>query len=85
MKGVNVYFRKENLNSINPENDLLLTVLFASAERENQMRSERFKGLDFEHLVYERAILDRKKDNLYIMDKELKEEFKRRITNGSNV
>ncbi len=43
MKGVNVYFRKENLNSINPENDLLLTVLFASAERENQMRSERFK------------------------------------------
>lgn len=43
MKGVNVYFRKENLNSINPENDLLLTVLFASAERENQMKSERFK------------------------------------------
>lgn len=47
--------------------------------------SEILKGLDFEHLVYERAILDRKKDNLYIMDKELKEEFKRRITNGSNV
>lgn len=47
--------------------------------------SEILKGLDSEHLVYERAILDRKKDNLYIMDKELKEEFKRRITNGSNV
>ncbi len=47
--------------------------------------SEILKGLDFEHLVYERAILDRKKDNLYIMDKELKEEFKRRITNGSDV
>ena len=47
--------------------------------------SEILKGLDFEHIVYERAILDRKKDNLYIMDKELKEEFKRRITNGSNV
>lgn len=47
--------------------------------------SEILKGLDFEHLVYERAILDRKKDNLYIMDKELKEEFKMRITNGSNV
>lgn len=47
--------------------------------------SEILKGLDFEHLVYERAILDRKKDNLYIMDKELKEEFKRRIINGSNV
>ena len=47
--------------------------------------SEILKGLDFEHPVYERAILDRKKDNLYIMDKELKEEFKRRITNGSNV
>ena len=46
--------------------------------------SEILKGLDYEHLVYERAILDRKKDNLYIMDKELKEEFKRRITNGSN-
>lgn len=39
--------------------------------------SEILKGLDFEHLVYERAILDRKKDNLYIMDKELKKgEFK---------
>lgn len=47
--------------------------------------SEILKGLDYKHLVYERAILDRKKDNLYIMDKELKEEFKRRITNGSNV
>lgn len=47
--------------------------------------SEILKGLDYEHLVYERAILDRKKDNLYIMDKELKEEFKRRIINGSNV
>lgn len=47
--------------------------------------SEILKGLDFEHLVYERAILDRKKDNLYIMDKELKEEFKRRITNESDV
>ena len=42
-KNVNVYFRKEAINSIDPNNDLVLTVLFASAEKENQMRSERFK------------------------------------------
>ena len=36
--------------------------------------SEILKGLDFEHLVYERAILDRKKDNLYIMEKSLRGE-----------
>lgn len=41
--------------------------------------SEQLKELSYEQLVYERAILDRKKDNLYIMDKELKEEFRRRI------
>lgn len=44
-KGVNVYFRKENINSIDPNNDMLLTVLFASAEKENQMKSERFKWM----------------------------------------
>lgn len=41
--------------------------------------SEIIKKLTFEQLVYERVILDKQKDNLYIQDKELKEEFKRRL------
>lgn len=41
--------------------------------------SEELKKCTFEQLVYERVILDRQKDNLYIQDKELKEEFKRRL------
>ena len=43
--------------------------------------SEILKGLTSEQLVYERAIVDREKDNIYIKDKELKEEYKRRLSN----
>ena len=50
-------------------------------ELDKSKYSEILKGLDFEKLVYERAIIDREKDNIYIKDKELKEEFRRRITN----
>ena len=45
--------------------------------------SEIIKRYTFEQLVYERAILDKEKDNIYIKDKELKEEFKRRISGGN--
>ena len=40
---------------------------------------EKIKKYDFKQLVYERAILDKMKANLYIQDKELSEEFKRRL------
>lgn len=43
---------------------------------EENKYSEIIKGYTFEQLVYERAILDKEKDNVYIKDKELKEEFK---------
>ena len=48
---------------------------------------EIIKNYSFEQLVYERAILDKQKNNLYIQDKELTEEFKRRLNEGvkSNV
>ena len=46
---------------------------------EENKYSEKIKSYTFEQLVYERTILDKQKDNLYIQDKELKEEFKRRI------
>lgn len=42
--------------------------------------SEIIKTYTFEQLVYERAILEKEKDNIYIKDKELKEEFKRRLS-----
>lgn len=42
-KNVNVHFRKENLDSIDTRNDFFLTNLFALAENENKMKSERFK------------------------------------------
>lgn len=48
---------------------------------EEQKYSEILKKYTFEQLVYERVILDKQKDNLYIQDKELKEEFKRRLEN----
>lgn len=48
---------------------------------EEQKYSEIIKKYTFEQLVYERVILDKQKDNLYIQDKELKEEFKRRLEN----
>lgn len=38
-----------------------------------------FKKYSFEQLVYERAILEKEKANLYIKDKELTNEFKRRL------
>lgn len=46
---------------------------------EENKYSEIIKGFSFEQLVYERSILDKQKENLYIQDKELKEEFKRRL------
>ncbi len=49
--------------------------------------SEIIKNYTFEQLVYERSILDKQKENLYIQDKELKEEFKRRLelNRGKNL
>ena len=41
--------------------------------------SEIIKGYTYEQLVYERAIVDKEKANLYIKDKELNNEFKRRL------
>lgn len=46
---------------------------------EDNKYSEIIKNYTFEQLVYERSILDKQKENLYIQDKELKEEFKRRL------
>lgn len=43
--------------------------------------SETIKGYTFEQLVYESAILKKQKQNLYIQEKELEEEFKRRLEN----
>lgn len=40
---------------------------------------EIIKNLTFEQLVYERALLDKEKTNIYIKDKELTNEFKRRL------
>ena len=47
--------------------------------------SETIKKYTFEQLVYERAILEKEKDNLYIRDKELKEEFKRIKKEGMKI
>ncbi len=41
--------------------------------------SEILKKYSFEQLVYESAILKKEKTNLYIREKELEEEFKRRL------
>lgn len=41
--------------------------------------SEMIKSYTFEQLVYESAILKKQKQNLYIQEKELEEEFKRRL------
>lgn len=40
---------------------------------------EKIKNISFEQLVYERALLDKEKTNIYIKDKELTNEFKRRL------
>lgn len=46
---------------------------------EENKYSEIIKGYTYEQLVYERAILEKEKSNLYIKDKELSNEFKRRL------
>ncbi len=46
---------------------------------EENKYSEIIKNYTFEQLVYARTILDKQKEDLYIQDKELKEEFKRRL------
>lgn len=46
---------------------------------EEQKYSEILKKYSFEQLVYEKAILEKEKANLYIKDKELSSEFKRRL------
>lgn len=46
---------------------------------EENKYSEIIKNYSFEQLVYARTILDKQKEDLYIQDKELKEEFKRRL------
>jgi len=43
--------------------------------------SEIIKKLTFEQLVYEMALIKKQKNNLYIQEKELEEEFKRRLEN----
>lgn len=45
--------------------------------------SEIIQGYTHEQLVYERAILDKQKSDLYIKDKELSNEFKRRLEGGN--
>lgn len=46
---------------------------------EENKYSEIIKTYTFEQLVYERAVLDKQKANLYIKDKELSNEFKNRL------
>lgn len=46
---------------------------------EEDKYEEKIKKYTFEQLVYERAILDKKKKNIYIQDNELNNEFKRRL------
>ena len=43
--------------------------------------SEIIKKYTYEQLVYESAILKKEKTNLYIKEKELEEEFRRRLEN----
>ena len=46
---------------------------------EDSKYSEIIKKYTYEQLVYERAIVDKEKANLYIKDKELNNEYKRRL------
>ncbi len=46
---------------------------------EENKYSEIIKSYSDEQLVKERAIMDKKLTNIHIQDKELKEEFKRRL------
>ena len=54
-------------------------ILMKKQENGLNKYSEIIKKFSYKELVYERAILDKEKINLYIKDKELKEEFKRRL------
>lgn len=49
---------------------------------EEDKYSEKLKKCSYEQLCYERVIINKKKKNLYIQEKELDEEFKRRLENG---
>ena len=46
---------------------------------EQSKYSEIIKNYTWEQLVYERAIINKRKTDLYIQDKELDAEFKRRL------
>lgn len=46
---------------------------------EGNRYSEIIKNFTFEQLVFERAIINKEKTNIYIKDKELDNEFKRRL------
>lgn len=46
---------------------------------EENKYSEIIKGYSDEQLVKERAIMDKKLANIHIQDKELRDEFKRRL------
>lgn len=48
---------------------------------EENKYSEIIKKYTFEQLVYESVILKKEKQNLYIKEKELDEEYKRRLEN----
>ena len=48
---------------------------------EENKYEEQIKNFSFEQLVYERAILEKEKTNIYIKEKELTKEFKRRLEN----
>lgn len=49
---------------------------------EEDKYSEIIKKYSYEQLCYERAIINKKKKDLYIQEKELDDEFKRRLENG---
>lgn len=46
---------------------------------EENKYSEIIKSYTFEQLVYESAILKKEKQNLYVKEKELEQEFARRL------
>lgn len=46
---------------------------------EDNKYSEKIKTLTSEQLIFEMAILEKEKTSLYIKEKELKNEFKRRL------
>ena len=92
---IQMYENEEDEDIPNLEKALELAEMLAEQERERKWGiqigenrySEIIKNYTFEQLVYERSILDKQKENLYIQDKELKEEFKRRLelNRGKNL